>query len=164
MSRPRYRFPCGTRILGTIIKPPEDFDKPVVVLTDLSERELVPGQEELVKELKERISRDNGYHRYWTLKSSDFFGTPAPRDYGIKLEYRDVIPTGVVITPKWIRGSNGMEIYDGQMGFPATFVRYRDDLPGLYNIDIGGVLAVHAEFILSKHWQRFAGQPHLYTT
>lgn len=160
MGQPKYRFPCGTRILGTIIKPPEDFDKPVVVLTDLPERELVPGQDALVEELKEKVRNDRGGNfRYWANKTSDFYGEPARHDYGIKLEYRDAVPIGVVITPKWLNGK-----FDGQMGFPATFVRYRHDLPGLYNIDIGGLLAVHAEFMLSDLWQRYHEPPHLYTT
>lgn len=151
--------------MGTIAKPPEDFNKPVIVLTDLPERELVPGQEELVEELKERIRKDNASgaanHRYWAMKCSDFYGQPAPHDYGIKLQYRYAEPTGVIITPKWLNDK-----FDGQMGFPATFVRYRDDIPGVYNwdISISQPIAVYAEFMLSELWQRYHEPPHLYTT
>lgn len=159
MSRfPKLRFACGTRVLGTIISPPTDFSKPVLVLSDLPETELIPGQEDLL----EKIRQDNrnftaANHRYWAIRDSDFYGEPARPDNGLR--YQPVNPVGVVITPKFLNGT----IFDGQMGFPATLVRYRHDLV-TYTCGCVGFDAMYAEYILDPVWQRYADTPQLYTT
>lgn len=153
---PRFRFACGTRILGTILKPPDDFSIPVLILSEAPEMELLPGQEQVLERMRIENTVERGNHQYWALKSSDFYGEPTPYDYGLK--YRPVEPTGVVITPKFI----GDNIFDGQMGFPAKLVRYRYDLPR-YNVGARHE-TLYAEYLLNSVWQRYVDQPQLYTT
>ncbi len=149
----KFRFADGTRILGTIINPPTDFTKPVLVITDRPEHKLSDGQEELLEKIRQVNLPHLSEHRAWAAKHSDFYGEPWRLEDD--LEYEQVEPRGVVITPKWRKDG----VYDGQMAFPATFVKYCN-LPKYYTTSEEH--AVHAEFMLSPYWQRFADTPKLY--
>lgn len=150
---PKFRFHDGTRILGTLIKKPTDFSKPVFA-TVLPDLELIPGQEKLL----EQIEHENRYslHSGWAARTSDFYGEPFSTSSLLK--YRRIDPTGVFITPKFLGQKDLYDgVYDGQMGFHAEFVRWRPDLPA-YNGE------AQAEFTLYDFWQRFVDTPLLYTT